>query len=126
MIGPGDVQWMTAASGLVHDEFHSPAFTRSGGTLEMVQLWVNLPARNKMATPKYQNLLARDIPVVELPHDAGELRVIAGGYGDRRGPANTFTPVNVWDLRLRAGKSADLALPPGQTAAVVAVDVVRA
>ena len=120
-IGPGDVQWMTAASGLVHDEFHSPAFTRSGGTLEMVQLWVNLPARDKMTAPKYQTLLARDIPGVELPHGAGQLRVIAGEYGDHRGPANTFTPLNVWDLRLRAGATAHLSLSPGHTAALVAL-----
>lgn len=120
-IGPGDVQWMTAASGLVHDEFHSPAFTRNGGTLEMVQLWVNLPARDKMKAPKYQNLLARDIPSVELPHGAGQLRVIAGEYQNHRGPANTFTPLNVWDLRLRAGATAHLALSPGHTAALVAL-----
>ncbi|MFT5449465.1 MAG: redox-sensitive bicupin YhaK (pirin superfamily) [Gammaproteobacteria bacterium] len=120
-IGPGDVQWMTAASGLVHDEFHSPAFSRSGGTLEMVQLWVNLPARDKMTAPKYQNLLAHDIPTVELPNGAGTLRVIAGEYGDHRGPANTFTPLNVWDLRLRAGATTNLSLSAGHTAALVAL-----
>jgi quercetin 2,3-dioxygenase len=79
-IGPGDVQWMTAGSGILHDEFHSQAFTRSGGTLEMVQLWVNLPARDKMTAPGYQTVLNADIPAVALPDEAGRLRVIAGNY----------------------------------------------
>ena len=94
---------MTAASGILHEEFHSRAFTRTGGTLEMVQLWVNLPAKDKNAEPGYQTLLERDIPVVELPDGAGTLRVIAGDYEGNRGPARTFTPINLWDLRLRQG-----------------------
>ena len=118
-IGPGDVQWMTAASGLVHDEFHSPVFTRTGGTLEMVQLWVNLPAKDKMSAPKYQTLLDKDIPVIELPDGAGRVRVIAGEYDDQRGPADTFTAMNVWDLRLQAGAALKLSVPPGHTAALV-------
>jgi redox-sensitive bicupin YhaK (pirin superfamily) len=81
-IGPGDVQWMTAASGIMHDEFHSPDFSRKGGMLEMVQLWVNLPARDKMSSPRYQTLVNRDIPVVSLADDAGSLRVIAGSGRD--------------------------------------------
>jgi redox-sensitive bicupin YhaK (pirin superfamily) len=117
-IGPGDVQWMTAAAGILHEEFHSQAFTREGGTLEMVQLWVNLPARDKNAEPGYQTLLKRDIPVVELPDEAGTLRVIAGDYHGRRGPARTFTPINVWDLRLRRDGRASLTLPEGHMAGV--------
>ncbi len=119
VIGPGDVQWMTAAGGILHEEYHSPAFTRRGGTLEMVQLWVNLPAKDKNAAPGYQTLLDRDIPAVQLPDGAGTLRVIAGEYGGHRGPAHTFTPVDLWDVRLNQGGSASLALPEGHTAAVV-------
>lgn len=118
-IGPGDVQWMTAGAGVVHDEFHSDAFTRAGGTLEMVQLWVNLPARDKMTRPAYQTLLDADIPSVALPDDAGRVRVIAGEFAGRRGPARTHTPMNVWDLRLQAGRSARLQVPDGHTLAVV-------
>lgn len=118
-IGPGDVQWMTAGAGILHEEFHSHAFARSGGTLEMVQLWVNLPARAKMAAPGYQTLLSRDIPSVALPDGAGQLRVIAGDYRGHRGAARTFTPVNVWDLRLRQGRRTPLRLPEGHTAIVV-------
>lgn len=118
-IGPGDVQWMTAASGILHEEFHSEAFTRKGGTLEMVQLWVNLPARDKNAAPGYQTLLDRDIPVVHLPDEAGTLRVIAGDYKDHQGPANTFTPINLWDVRLNRGGTTALTLPEGHTVSVV-------
>ena len=118
-IGPGDVQWMTAASGILHEEFHSEAFTRRGGTLEMVQLWVNLPAKDKMVEPGYQTLLAADIPVASLPEGAGTVRVIAGDYEGHRGPARTFTPMQVWDLRLEAGRPTSLRLREGHTAAVV-------
>jgi quercetin 2,3-dioxygenase len=118
-IGPGDVQWMTAGAGILHEEFHSHAFTRSGGTLEMVQLWVNLPARNKMAAPGYQTLLSRDIPSVDLPGGAGRLRVIAGEYQGHRGAARTFTSVNVWDLRLRRDARVSLPVPEGHTTILV-------
>jgi len=117
-IGSGDVQWMTAARGVVHEEFHSERFTREGGPMEMMQLWVNLPAKDKMSAPRYQTLLAADIPRVELPGDAA-LRVISGSYDGTRGPALTFSPVEVWDLRLPAGKAVELALPDGYTAALV-------
>jgi redox-sensitive bicupin YhaK (pirin superfamily) len=115
VIGPGDVQWMTAAGGILHEEFHSPAFTRRGGALEMVQLWVNLPARDKMSPPRYQSIVDRDIPQVALPDGAGTVRVIAGAYADARGPAGTFSPLNVWDVRLGAGRSATWAVAPGHT-----------
>ncbi len=118
-IGPGDVQWMTAASGIIHEEFHSEKFTRAGGTMEMMQLWVNLPAKDKMSPPRYQTLLDRDIPSIPLPDGAGRLRVIAGEFGGQKGPATTFTPINVWDLRLNAGKTATLATPEGHTTAII-------
>ncbi len=119
LIGPGDVQWMTAAAGILHEEFHSPAFTARGGTLEMVQLWVNLPARDKMSAPGYQTLLDAQIPSVALPGGAGRLRVIAGAFEGHAGPARTHTPIEVWDLRLAAGGRTRLALPAGHTAALV-------
>ena len=119
LIGPGDVQWMTAAGGILHEEFHSRAFTERGGTIEMVQLWVNLPARDKMAAPGYQTLLDRDIPSVDLPDGAGRVRVIAGEFDGHRGPANTFTPIDVWDVRIAQGAVARLPATAGRTLAVV-------
>jgi len=119
LIGPGDVQWMTAANGILHEEFHAPAFAASGGTLEMVQLWVNLPARDKRAAAGYQTLLAEDIPVVSLESNAGTLRVIAGSYGGQPGPARTFTAMDVWDMRLTAGASVQLPVAAGRNAALV-------
>jgi len=118
-IGPGDVQWMTAASGILHEEFHSEAFAKSGGTLEMVQLWVNLPAKDKMADAGYQSILDSDIPNIALKHDAGSLRLIAGEFDGRQGPARTFTPIDLWDLRLNAGKSLTLDLHEGRNTALV-------
>ncbi|MEG0045190.1 MAG: pirin family protein [Comamonas sp.] len=118
-IGPGDVQWMTAAAGILHEEFHSEAFAKTGGPMEMVQLWVNLPAKDKMSTPGYQTLLNADIPKVELPDGAGSLRVIAGDYAAAHGPARTFTPINVWDVRLKAGAKAEFKAQPGHTLALV-------
>ncbi|MGH8516628.1 MAG: pirin family protein [Panacagrimonas sp.] len=119
LIGPGDVQWMTAGAGIQHEEFHSTAFAKTGGTLEMVQLWVNLPAKDKMTEPGYQTLLNRDIPVVDLEDGAGTLRVIAGQYGGARGPARTFSPMDVWDLRLAQGKATRLEVASGRTVALV-------
>jgi redox-sensitive bicupin YhaK (pirin superfamily) len=114
-IGAGDVQWMTAGSGIVHQEFHSQDFTRKGGTLQMVQLWVNLRAKDKIAKAGYQTLLKVQIPNVELPQNAGNVRVIAGSYGGHEGPAKTFSPINLWDVNLRSGESPELPLPNGHT-----------
>jgi redox-sensitive bicupin YhaK (pirin superfamily) len=118
-IGPGDVQWMTAASGILHEEHHSPAFAAKGGTFEMVQLWVNLPAKHKMAKPDYQTLRDAVIPSIELPDSAGIVRVIAGDFGGHKGPARTFTPIDIWDVRLKANHDAAFTLPEGHTLAVV-------
>jgi redox-sensitive bicupin YhaK (pirin superfamily) len=118
-IGPGDVQWMTAASGILHEEYHSAAFTRDGGTLEMAQLWVNLRAKDKNAPAGYQTLLDKEIPPVNLPGEAGQVRVIAGTYAGHAGRARTFSPMDVWDVRLRAGRTATLDLPTDRTVAVV-------
>src|SRR5438552_2783799 len=114
-IGAGDVQWMTAGNGIVHEEFQSQEFTRKGGIQQMVQLWVNLRAKDKSAKAGYQTLLKAQIPNVELPDNAGTVRVIAGDYSGRKGAAKTFSPINLWDVNLRAGKSAELPLPDGHT-----------
>lgn len=118
-IGPGDVQWMTAASGVVHEEFHGRDFARRGGRFEMVQLWVNLPARDKMKAPRYQGIANRQIPAVVLPDGQGTVRVIAGEFGGEQGPARTHTPIHVWDLRLTGSQPLDLVVPDGHTAALV-------
>jgi quercetin 2,3-dioxygenase len=116
-IGPGDVQWMTAGSGVLHKELHSREYARRGGRFEALQLWVNLPGKSKLTSPRYQTLLDRDIPVVRLPDNSGSVRVIAGEFEGSKGPARTFTPVNLLDLRLRAGHRARLNLREGYTAA---------
>ena len=115
-IGPGDVQWMTAASGILHEEFHSPAFTKSGGDFKVVQLWVNLPSRDKMTPPGYQAITHADIPAVAVP--GGTVRVIAGNFQGTKGPAKSFTPINLWDVRLDKGASLKLDLPEGHNAAI--------
>jgi redox-sensitive bicupin YhaK (pirin superfamily) len=119
VIGPGDVQWMTAGAGILHEEFHSPDFTRTGGELEMVQLWVNLPANAKMSTPGYQAIVDQDIPAVAMPDGTGTVRVIAGEFEGHAGPAHTFTPMQVWDMRLAQGGVSSLTLPEGWTTALI-------
>ncbi len=118
-IGPGDVQWMTAARGVLHEEMHSKEFTQSGGKLEMVQLWVNLPAREKMSRPRYQEITKNSIPEVELPDNAGIARIIAGQFNGVTGPAKTFTPVNLWDIRLNADRETTIELPDGYNTALL-------
>jgi len=120
-IGPGDVQWMTAASGVVHEEFHSREFSRTGGVFEVIQLWVNLPAKFKMSAPKYQTLVDRDIPSVTLSDKGGTVRVIAGQFQGSKGPARTCTPIDLWDLRLARGARADLTLPEGHNTALLVI-----
>lgn len=119
VIGPGDVQWMTAGSGILHEEFHSTGFGQRGGPFEMVQLWVNLPKRDKMTAPGYQGILDAQIPAVSLPDGAGTVRVIAGTFAGNTGPAHTFSPMNVWDVRLAAGKSVELPQAEGWTTLLV-------
>ncbi len=119
IIGPGDVQWMTAGGGIIHEEFHSSAYAASGGPFEMVQLWVNLPASQKMTPARYQAILDAQIPAVALPGGAGRVRVIAGSFDGRQGPAHSFTPMNVLDMRLAAGHRLQLAQPEGWSTLVV-------
>jgi len=122
VIGPGDVQWMTAGAGILHEEFHSAEFTRTGGELKMIQLWVNLPAKDKMTQPGYQSITADVIPDVELPNNAGHMRVIAGRYEDIVGPAHTFSPLNVWDLQLNQSQEITLHQPAGWSTALVVLE----
>jgi redox-sensitive bicupin YhaK (pirin superfamily) len=116
VIGPGDVQWMTAARGIIHEEFHSPNYGKTGGPFRMVQLWVNLPAKDKMSPPSYQAITSGDIPVVPLA--GGTARIIAGEFHGVRGPARTCTPVNLWDLRLDRATDLTLDFPEGHTAMI--------
>ena len=100
---------MTAAGGVIHEEFHSAGFSKTGGPFRVVQLWVNLPARDKLSPPRYQGIRSADIPVVDV--DGGKVRVIAGEFEDIKGPASTFTPINLWDVRLNADAEVTLDLP---------------
>lgn len=119
-IGPGDVQWMTAARGVLHEEKHSEAFTRKGGKLEMVQLWVNLPAKDKMSAPRYQEILNKNIPVVE--NNSSSVRVIAGNFEGIASAAKTFTPVHLYDIRLKAGASLKVPVEEGFNASLLVLD----
>lgn len=112
-IGPGDVQWMTAGSGIIHEEFHAPAFSASGGEFHVAQLWVNLPAASKMTPPRYQHLSAAAIPNIALPNAAGQLRLIAGHYAGQHGPAEVHSPMLVADVYLHAGHTVALPQPEG-------------
>jgi quercetin 2,3-dioxygenase len=121
-IGPGDVQWMTAASGVIHEEFHGRNFAQHGGLLEMVQLWVNLPAKDKMSPPRYQTIARRAIPTVILPGGRGNVRVIAGECQGVNGPAQTFTPINVWDVQIGTAAPLSLTVPEGYATIVVVLE----
>jgi redox-sensitive bicupin YhaK (pirin superfamily) len=117
-IFPGDVQWMTAASGVLHEEMHEAEFTKNGGVFEMIQLWVNLPAKDKMSKPGYQAITSEQIPVVKFA-SGGHARVIAGELDGTKGPAKSFTPINLWDVIVKAGETVELTVPEGHNTAVV-------
>jgi quercetin 2,3-dioxygenase len=119
VIGPGDAQWMTAASGVLHKEYHEQTYSKQGGPFQMAQLWVNLPKAHKMGPPRYQALRAEQMGQVELPRGAGAVRVIAGEFGGTRGPAVTFTEINVFDVRLNAGAELELAIPARHNLAIL-------
>ncbi len=121
-IKEGDVQWMTAGSGLMHQEFHSEEFSKAGGMFEMVQLWVNLPAKDKMTTPKYQAITSENIPEVALTNEAGVARIIAGNFAETAGTASTFTPINMWDIRLNASKQQVFAIPESHNLLLLVLD----
>ncbi len=118
VIGPGDVQWMTAAAGIVHEEFHSREFSARGGAFECIQLWVNLAAKDKGVAPGYQGITATQIPQVEIAEAVGSVRVIAGSYRGAEGPARTHSPMQVWDVRLKKGARVSFNLNDGDSAAL--------
>lgn len=119
VIYEGDVQWMTAGSGIIHEEFHSENFSKKGGLFEMVQLWVNLPAKDKNTPPRYQHLAKAAIPVVDFADQAGYLRLIAGEREGVKGAADTFTEMNVWDIVVHAGKEIELEVPETHSLSLV-------
>lgn len=126
VIGEGDVQWMTASSGLLHKEYHEKEFARKGGDFHMVQLWVNLPSRDKKSPPKYQPITYDQMGKHPLPGNGGIIEVIAGEYGGTKGPASTFTPVSLMNARLNAGGSATFEFPAHfNTALLVAEGMIR-
>ncbi|WP_435254826.1 pirin family protein [Tenacibaculum sp. A30] len=122
IIGEGDVQWMTAASGVLHKEFHETEWSKTGGEFQMVQLWVNLPAKDKMSPPKYQAIANTEMAKVQLPNNEGEVEVIAGDYEGNKGPASTFSPVNMFNVRLKKGAKTQLTFPTHYTTSILAVE----
>ncbi|HEY4291289.1 MAG TPA: pirin family protein [Puia sp.] len=122
VINPGDVQWMTAGAGILHKEYHEQEFSKKGGPFEMVQLWVNLPKKDKLTAPHYQAITAAQMGKVELPGDKGHVNVIAGTFNGVTGPTATYTPVNVFDLRLKKGGTVTTSLPAGHNTALLLVN----
>lgn len=122
VIRPGDVQWMTAGGGVLHNEYHGKEFSEQGGVMQMAQIWVNLPKKDKLTPAKYQSITTHDIPEVLLPKDGGKLRVISGSFGDAKGPAFTFTPANMFDIRLKAGGRMTIPIPRHFNAGLLILD----
>ncbi len=122
VIGEGDVQWMTAASGILHKEYHEESFSKTGGEFQMVQLWVNLPAKDKMSKPKYQSIANSQISRVKLPENGGEIEVIAGDYKNVKGSASTFTPVHLLNAKLNKGGKADFSFPSNYNTALLVIE----
>ena len=122
VIGEGDVQWMTAASGLLHKEYHEESFSKSGGLFQMVQLWVNLPAKDKMTPPKYQEITKNMMGNHVLPGNSGTIEVIAGEYQGTKGPASTFTPLHVYNARLKKGATATMAFPANYNTGMLVIE----
>ena len=122
VIGQGDIQWMTAASGVLHKEYHEEEWAKKGGDFQMVQLWVNLPAKDKMSTPKYQAIKKEDLKRHMLPNDGGYIDVIAGHYGDTEGVASTFSPIHMYNARLKKGSTADFKLPSDFNTALLVIE----
>ena len=122
VIGEGDIQWMTAASGVLHKEYHEEEWSKTGGEFQMVQLWVNLPKKDKMSSPKYQAIKAQDIQRVNLPNNAGIIEVIAGEYEGTKGVASTFSPVNMMNAKLKTGGKANFTFPAHYNTVALAIE----
>ena len=121
-IFPGDIQWMTAASGILHKEYHEKEFSKKGGDFQMVQLWVNLPAKFKMSTPKYQGIKHEELEKVNLPNDAGTIEIIAGSYQNKKGSAATFSPIEMYNARLKNGGKANFNFDPTYNTGFVVIE----
>lgn len=122
IIHEGDVQWMTAASGILHKEFHEKEWSKKGGIFQMVQLWVNLPAKYKNDPPGYQNITNHSIPKIQLPNDAGVIEIIAGEYAGVTGAAKTFTPIHLLNAKIKSGESINFNFPAGYTTALLVIE----
>ncbi len=122
VINPGDVQWMTAGSGILHKEFHEREFSKKGGLFEMIQLWINLPKKDKLAAPKYQALVGAEMNKAILPGDGGTVNVIAGKLNDIKGSASTFTDINLFDIRLNKGGEMTTDIPASHNTAILVVE----
>ncbi|CAM1362159.1 putative Quercetin 2,3-dioxygenase [Tenacibaculum sediminilitoris] len=122
VIGEGDVQWMTAASGVLHKEFHETEWSKTGGEFQMVQLWVNLPAKDKMSPPKYQAIANAEMAKTLLPDGGGEVEVIAGEYQKKKGPASTFSPINMFNVKLKKGVKTQLTFPENYTTSILSIE----
>jgi len=122
VIGEGDVQWMTAGSGILHKEYHEKNFSKNGGIFQMVQLWVNLPAKYKMTSPKYQPILKSEMGNYKIPNNGGNVFVIAGNYLNVKGPASTFSPINLYNVVLKSGFSVDLSFPENYNTGFLIID----
>lgn len=122
IIGEGDVQWMTAASGVLHKEYHEETFSKEGGIFQMVQLWVNLPAKDKMSTPKYQAIKNAEIPRYQLENNNGEIEIIAGEYKGIKGAASTFTPVHMFNAKLKTGANSDFTFPANYNTLLLVIE----
>ena len=122
VIGEGDVQWMTAASGILHKEYHEESFSKKGGLFQMVQLWVNLPAKDKMSKPKYQAITHNQLGKYQLPDGGGIVEIIAGEYNGVKGPASTFTPIHMYNVRIKKGKHVSLSLPANFNTGIVVIE----
>ena len=121
VVNPGDVQWMTAGAGILHKEYHEEAFSRTGGPFEMVQLWINLPKKDKLTPPHYQAITKEQMGKLVLPDNQGLVNVIAGNYNGVTGPAQTYTPVHVFDLKLNKGAKTGTSLPAGYNTALLVI-----
>jgi hypothetical protein len=122
VIEEGDVQWMTAASGVLHKEYHEKEFSKKGGFFQMVQLWVNLPAKYKMSKPKYQEITNKQMPKYELPNNGGHIDIIAGEFMGLKGPAFTFTPIEMYNMKLKKGATVKLNFPEHYNTGILVVE----